>query len=251
MLHLSERAREYDALGGISFRGFVAQLQRDADKSDDPEAPILEEGSEGVHLMTVHKAKGLEFPVVILADMTTKPTWSRASRFIDADKGLCAVRISGWSPLELTAHEQEELGREKAEAVRLVYVAVTRARELLVMPTVGDPGDNNHKTWIGPLIPAMYPEGVSRRKPSAAVGCPEFGDDSVNTRPKGQARGPENVSPGSYTFAVASGASSRAASYHVVWWDPQILKLGAVPSFSIRQQEFVGRRGPQARRGRP
>jgi hypothetical protein len=34
------------------------------------EAPILEEGSDGVRLMTVHKAKGLEFPVVILADIT-------------------------------------------------------------------------------------------------------------------------------------------------------------------------------------
>ena len=245
VLHLSELAREYDASGGISFRGFVDQLQRHADQSDDPEAPILEEGSEGVRLMTVHKAKGLEFPVVILADMTTKPTWSRASRFIDADKGLCAVRISGWSPLELTAHEQEELGREKAEAVRLAYVAVTRARDLLVVPTVGDSWDNNYGTWIGPLIPAIYPESASRRKPSTAVGCPRFSDDSVKTRPRGQVRGPENVSPGSYTFAAPGGASSKAASYNVVWWDPQVLNLGAIPSFSIRQQQLLEEGDPK------
>jgi ATP-dependent exoDNAse (exonuclease V) beta subunit len=44
---------------------------------------------------------------------------------------------------------------------------------------------------------------------------------------------------------VPSGASSKAASYDVIWWDPQILKLGAVPSFSIRQQELLEEGDPK------
>ena len=48
-------------------------------------APIVEEGSDGVRLMTVHKAKGLEFPVVILADMSANLAPSEATRHLDPD----------------------------------------------------------------------------------------------------------------------------------------------------------------------
>ena len=72
VLHVAELARQYESHGGMSFRGFVEELREQADGGQAAEAPILEEGSDGVRLMTVHKAKGLEFPVVILADMTAK-----------------------------------------------------------------------------------------------------------------------------------------------------------------------------------
>ena len=62
VLHVSELARQYEASGGISFRGFVDELRMAAETAQAAEAPILEEGSDGVRLMTVHKAKGLEFP---------------------------------------------------------------------------------------------------------------------------------------------------------------------------------------------
>ena len=72
VLHVAELARQYELGGGISFRGFVEELRVAADTAQAAEAPILEEGSDGVRMMTVHKAKGLEFPVVILADLTCK-----------------------------------------------------------------------------------------------------------------------------------------------------------------------------------
>ena len=74
------RARSTRRGGGISFRGFVDELRTAAETAQAAEAPILEEGSDGVRLMTVHKAKGLEFPVVILADLTCKLTRTDASR---------------------------------------------------------------------------------------------------------------------------------------------------------------------------
>ena len=58
VLHVAELARQYELDGGMSFRGFVEALQAGGDGGQAAEAPILEEGSDGVRLMTVHKAKG-------------------------------------------------------------------------------------------------------------------------------------------------------------------------------------------------
>ncbi|MEN3338411.1 MAG: CRISPR-associated exonuclease Cas4, partial [Acidobacteriota bacterium] len=83
VLHVAELARQYEAGGGISFRGFVDELRTAAEKAQAAEAPILEEGSDGVRMMTVHKAKGLEFPIVILADATCKLSRAEAGRWLD------------------------------------------------------------------------------------------------------------------------------------------------------------------------
>ena len=91
VLHIADMARRYELEGGLSFRGFVDLLHDASGRADAPEAPILEEGSEGVRLMTVHKAKGLEFPVVIRADIGCKLSQEKASRYLDSARGLCAV----------------------------------------------------------------------------------------------------------------------------------------------------------------
>ena len=137
VLHIAELARQYEAGGGISFRGFIDEL-RNASESEGAEAPILEESSDGVRLMTVHKAKGLEFPVVILADLTCRMSRDDASRYLDAGARLCAMKIAGWAPHELHTHQHDEVARDQAEGVRLAYVAATRARDLLVVPALGD-----------------------------------------------------------------------------------------------------------------
>src|SRR5712692_5692600 len=60
VLHIAELARKYEASGGLSFRGFVEELRAGGDAVETGEAPIFEEGSEGIRMMSVHKAKGLE-----------------------------------------------------------------------------------------------------------------------------------------------------------------------------------------------
>jgi ATP-dependent exoDNAse (exonuclease V) beta subunit len=258
VLHVAEMARAYEESGGISFRGFVERLREEAESGEAPEAPILEEGSDGVRIMTVHKAKGLEFPVVILADVTAKLTRSHASRYIAPEQELCAVQIAGWSPVDLLEHDKEELARDKAEGVRIAYVAATRARDLLVIPAVGDDPfelgwEAVNAWWVSPLNPAIYPDRTQRRHPAKATNCPVFGQESVLSRPSGDWAVTGNVCPGLHNFesgpapteSGVPGPESRVSgtarldSYGVVWWDPSKLKLGAEMQFGIRQKELL------------
>ena len=217
VLHLGEMARAYEAGGGLSFRGFIEHLRDEATERQAGEAPILEEGSDGVRIMTVHGAKGLEFPVVVLGDPTARLYRSTAGRFIDSPSGLCALRLAGWSPLDLLDHEQEEVDRDREEGIRLAYVAATRARDLLVVPAVGDAprvddwidsgtepgGGARHPlrgAWASPLYSAIYPPIRSRRHPRAAPGCPRFGRDTVLDRSDGNPASEETVAPGLHRF---------------------------------------------------
>jgi ATP-dependent helicase/nuclease subunit A len=228
VLHVAELARRYEADGGISFRGFIDELREQAEDGQSGEAPILEEGSDGVRMMTVHKAKGLEFPVVILADITAKLRPSAASRYLDTAKGTCAVRLAGCSPFDLIHHEQDELQRDEAEGIRLAYVAATRARDLLVIPAVGD---EEREGWIEPLNRAIYPPYGTRRQQVRAPGCPEFSSkDSVLMRPNGDPALPTTVAPGLHTFS---------SSHSVVWWDSRDLQLGAEAPLGIRKSELI------------
>lgn len=231
VLHVAEMARAWEQSGRLSFRSFVDELAEDAESGEAPEAPIMEDGSEGVRMMTVHKAKGLEFPIVVLADMTAKLQSSQAHRYIDSGRSLCSLRIGGWSPLELTNHEAEEIARDTAEGIRVAYVAATRARDLLIVPTVGDPWPKTQDLWIGPLVPAVYPPLEQRKHPGQAPGFPKFGTDSVRERPSG---GPTSgtVRPGLYRF-------TSSQPHSVVWWDPNQLALGARPSYALRQEDLL------------
>ena len=132
VLQVVELARQYEADGGISFRGFVDALREAAERERRRPSPVLEEGSDGVRLMTVHKAKGLEFPVVILADMTCKLNRNDASRYIDQARNLCAMPLAGCSPADLLDHEAVEIeprrSRRRAPCVCSRHAGTRRPR---------------------------------------------------------------------------------------------------------------------------
>ncbi|MBV8845039.1 MAG: UvrD-helicase domain-containing protein [Bryobacterales bacterium] len=215
---VAELARTYETTGGISFRGFVEELAEKAEKEEAAEAPVLEEDSDGVRLMTVHSAKGLEFPVVILADPMTALSRKEPEHHIDGQNKLCAIELLGCAPWELRDQAPVEAKRERAEGVRIAYVAATRARDLLVIPAVGDepfPRDG----WLSPLNKALYPDRAVWRKSVPAEGCPAFGQSSVVERPLEYDHEPEgSVKPGLI--------QPEAGTHQVVWWDPFKLRLG-------------------------
>ncbi|HET9372923.1 MAG TPA: 3'-5' exonuclease, partial [Vicinamibacterales bacterium] len=233
VLRVADLGRQFEADGGVSFRGFLEELEAQAETGRAEEAPILEDASDGVRLMTVHKAKGLEFPVVILADMTAKLRPAVASRYLDPDRRLCAVRLAGCSPDDLIRQGPIELERDAAEGVRVAYVAATRAQDLLVVPAVGDDARDG---WLETLNPAIFPPLPQRRTPAdstmldAASRYPAFTSrDSVLRRPHGDPATAETVSPGVH----------RLNGHEVVWWDPRTLQLGAVMHGGLRHGDLI------------
>ncbi|PYV37816.1 MAG: ATP-dependent deoxyribonuclease subunit A, partial [Acidobacteria bacterium] len=224
---ICDMARSFEIGGGISFRGFVEQLEREAEGPTSNEAAVLEEGVEGVRLMTVHKAKGLEFPVVVLADITCKLSSGKADRYVDAEQGLAATTILGCAPWELRDHEDVEIRRDEAEGVRITYVAATRARDLLIIPAIGDGARDG---WLRPLNKVIYPPRKQWRESEVAVACPRFGEATVLERPN----------PGEPESSVKPGLHKPEAGEHrVVWWDPAVLKLNVETHFGLRQEEIL------------
>jgi len=237
---VTDLARAYERRGqASSFRGFAVLLEEQASEEQTPEAQVIEEHSDGVRVMTVHAAKGLEFPVVVLCDPTAPARSAHPTHFIDPERKLWAQSLCESEPIELweqRAHVQEH---DAAEIVRLVYVAATRAQELLVLPACGD---GPIEGWLSVLDAAVYPAQERRRTPlPRSYALPEFGSDSVVNRPHPQPR--DSVAPGEH--APMHGA------HRVVFWDPHLLaraperRGGGVEHMHLLQEA----QGPHAAEG--
>jgi ATP-dependent helicase/nuclease subunit A len=140
---LMRMAREFEADEGRDLRGFIDALgERDVLQTREGEAPLEAEALDAVRLMTVHRAKGLEFPVVCLADLGKDGREDYGSLRIsdDGSLGLRLASIGGGSvdsaELERIKAEQKTAG--EAEERRIFYVAVTRAQQHLVLSGATD-----------------------------------------------------------------------------------------------------------------
>ena len=234
VLRVLELARRFEAAGASSFRAFVERLSAEADRGEGAEAPVVEEGTEGVRIMSVHKAKGLEFPVVVICDPCAPAAPRMPSRLVDPERRVWAMPLAGCAPAELIADRDALLQRDREEVVRVAYVAATRARDVLVVPVTGD---GEPEGWLEPLHPALYPAPADQRQPRPLPGCPAFGKETVLDRPPGSFA-PLSVSPGLH--------KPRAGAHEVVWWDPNALELDREVEGGLRSHDLLVDSGSSA-----
>ncbi len=131
------RARP-DALRPRGYRGlfaFVTQLRRLLEAGREPETVDPPAPRGGVRLMSIHKSKGLEFPIVILADLSKKFTRQdfQTPVLVHPDLGLGPVRVDldrriQYPTVARNAMEQVLRRESRSEELRILYVAMTRPR---------------------------------------------------------------------------------------------------------------------------
>jgi len=138
-----ELARAFEAYHFFKFHDLVAYLRRLVEEEPrEPQAQILGENENVVRLMTVHQAKGLEFPIVIVADLWRKPPRENATPLISPTAGLVLCDTIGAGYEEVPNPALKELrdlraDEEQAESARILYVAITRARDRLILSAAG------------------------------------------------------------------------------------------------------------------
>jgi ATP-dependent exoDNAse (exonuclease V) beta subunit len=148
---LMRLAGEYERAEGRDLRGFLADAAaRDLAEAREGEAALESEGLDAVRLMTIHRAKGLEFPVVCVADLGRQSGARRSPLLVDADAnaGLRLAPLGGGDTVPTTAWDRLagiEIEADAEEERRLFYVAMTRARELLILS-----GGTDTTKWPAP-----------------------------------------------------------------------------------------------------
>jgi ATP-dependent exoDNAse (exonuclease V) beta subunit len=140
---LMRMAREYEAEEGRDLRGFIDFVaERDLVQEREGEAPLEAEDVDAVRLMTIHRAKGLEFPVVCVADLGKVGREDTGSIRLtdDGRMGLRLAELSGGSvnSVDLERIKQEQKEADEEEEKRILYVAMTRAEEHLVLSGATD-----------------------------------------------------------------------------------------------------------------
>jgi ATP-dependent helicase/nuclease subunit A len=129
---LIEQARSFDRSGVFSLAGFITQLsQFVARQPDEPLAATHGESSDVVRLMTIHQAKGLEFPVVVVPDVDRSRRGPAASVAFTPQLGPMVKDRQAQTGFDL--HMLAESDEDRAELVRLLYVATTRAADYLIL----------------------------------------------------------------------------------------------------------------------
>jgi len=212
---------------GLDFSGVVSELTRMTRGGYIEEMGVEPGRRDAVRLLTVHGAKGLEAPVVFLAD--PRPDQRRSPRFwIDREKDpaqghwhVCREgrefrMVSIAQPPDWEEMAEREKAFDDAEKTRLLYVAATRARETLVVSTWRQGKGAAKGTWAAfdARLSDLLSEGPALELPSAVA--PDFAPALAEFRAARAARLAACARP-TYAVSTVTSLAHADASEKPAW----------------------------------
>ncbi|MDP3980977.1 MAG: 3'-5' exonuclease, partial [Chlamydiota bacterium] len=177
---IADRASAIALRENYNIRETVAFIEQEFDDADhkEGESPLADEKLDAVRILTIHKAKGLEFPIVIIPDLIRDVSSDQNSRRLDLDwkhihKGTYGLNLNLKDQLYSLTHillECEEKAEALREHMRLFYVACTRAKNRLILIVSAD---KKQTPWIQALSAWGYPDENSLSR-SQVKNCPVY-----------------------------------------------------------------------------
>jgi ATP-dependent exoDNAse (exonuclease V) beta subunit len=166
LLAIVDEARLFAAAGGGGLRPFIRHLRESMDQEAiEIEASVAEETDDVVRIMTMHGAKGLEYPIVALANLGTE--WSAKRTAVPSEhESFLHFQVGAKSPgrsghFATPGYEEvwkAESAHAEAERLRMLYVAATRSRDHLLIPCVV--GRENAGHLLAELVQALPDDDV-------------------------------------------------------------------------------------------
>ena len=171
-------ARRHEASEGRDLRGFLDHVAHHQDglSGAEPDAPVAAGETDAVRLMSIHAAKGLEFDVVCVADLGRAQNLGVGDLLVDGERvGVRLARLDGSQAtpaLAWTELAEERRLAQAEEEDRILYVAMTRARERLLLSGAVDferwPEQRLGAptiSWLGPALSPELPASVQTLQP--------------------------------------------------------------------------------------
>jgi ATP-dependent helicase/nuclease subunit A len=174
---VADQSRAYLDGGGSSLTGFVRWAREQAERGADAVETVVDEpDDDAVRILTIHSAKGLQFPVTVVSGINVDDAL-RADVLWHGDELQVKVKdfkTPGWD----AAHTAER-SMQEAESVRLLYVAMTRAEDHLVVSLHHkEKTKRNHASRLFAQLPELmalgvhYENGATRVKRAVVMDAP-------------------------------------------------------------------------------
>ena len=175
LIALYEHARAFEGAGYKGLFAFVSHLRFLLENGEQP-AGASGGAAGGVRIMSIHHSKGLEFPIVILADLNKSfntadlrepvlvhPKLGLGPMFIDLDRRIRYPTIAREALSDRLSREMRE------EEMRVLYVGMTRAKEKLIMTATVAAAERTLSALTA--LTSMVPRGTDRLPPEMAAGA--------------------------------------------------------------------------------